>query len=285
MFADVPWWVWGAVVLIALCLLLRAANKGFRRGVRAELIAYLKEKYPAWEVVAEHEDHLELRRDKLDEQMYLHKIYSALAAAKDNSLKEHHKIFQHFLDAIQEHRDLSNRALNLAQDGNQIMPRLVQPDFLTSVARQIKDELPHTPVPATGLCVCYVLDGAESVMYLTKKHLGELGLELAALHARALDNLEKRFPCDIVRQTAKSKAIHVIKTLDSYDAARLLLVPKYLNEGEAIAAAIPDRDTLLLSPVPEDDNWTNLSKMARNAAGDVLLNRPLKVSNGGYELI
>jgi hypothetical protein len=75
--------------------------------------------------------------------------------------------------------------------------------------------------------------------------------------------------------------MNVIKSMDSYDAARLLLVPDYLNPGEELAAMIPDRDTLVLIKVPQNGDWSPLVKLAKVAAGDPLYRRPLRVTSAG----
>ncbi len=271
--------------LIILVLLFRMAAKRERRFLRAEIIAYLKERYPDCTITAEYDDRLEMQRGGGKETMFLDKVYAGVAALKPNTPEARRNVFRRFVDAVREHHETAGRALSLRIEGDFILPRLVTRGFVESMARQIKETPPHRPLSATGLDVVYVLDGEQSVMYLTGKHVSELGLDLEALHARALQNLGKKFPEETLRKILDSKAINVVKSLDSYDAARLLLVPQYLKEGETIAAAVPDRDTLLLAGIPADGNWSGLSKLARVAAGDVLLDRPLRVSSSGIELV
>jgi hypothetical protein len=124
-------------------------------------------------------------------------------------------------------------------------------------------------------------------MYLTSEQIEELGLELTALHELALQNLERVFPAAAVRSVVENKTANTFKMMDSFDATRVLLVPKHLRSGEWIAAAIPDRDSLFLAPVPVDDDWTGMKKVARTPGGTGyrLLDRPLKIGHESVEVM
>ena len=104
-----------------------------------------------------------------------------------------------------------------------------------------------------------------------------------SLHALALENLGRTFGPEPVRKTLSENSITMIKCLDSYDAARLLLLPGYLQPGEALAALVPDRDTLTILPLPGGGNWAPLAELAKSAASDhLLLDRPLRVTCDGF---
>ena len=94
-------------------------------------------------------------------------------------------------------------------------------------------------------------------------------------------NLARTFGRDVVRSVVGSRTINVIKISDSFDAARLLLVPGYLDAGESLVALIPDRDTLALTAAPADGDWAGLRRLARAAAGDPLWTEPLIVTSDG----
>jgi uncharacterized protein YtpQ (UPF0354 family) len=121
-----------------------------------------------------------------------------------------------------------------------------------------------------------------SVAYLSSSQLAELGLDSAAALKIAKENLGRSFDSALVRSTVEKPNLNVVKALDTYDAARLLLVPALLKPGEALAAMIPDRDTLVLAQAPKDDNWDGLTKLARNAAGDPLFRKPILVTSEGF---
>src|SRR5947209_1595671 len=102
-----------------------------------------------------------------------------------------------------------------------------------------------------------VNSGEDTVTYVMGRIADELGLRLKELHDLALENLGKSFDLGVVREVLQEPKLVAIKCLDSYDAARVLLLPRALQPGEAIAALIPDRDTLTLVPIL-GDNWAPL---------------------------
>jgi hypothetical protein len=103
------------------------------------------------------------------------------------------------------------------------------------------------------------------------------------LHERALANLRRSFPALVVRSVAETRQVSAIRAGDSFDATRLLLVPGELQEGEELAALIPDRETLVLAPPPDDGDWGALRKLARTSAASpyTLCDRPLRVTRRG----
>ncbi len=110
-------------------------------------------------------------------------------------------------------------------------------------------------------------------------------LEAAGLHALALENLRKNFPAEAVRKVVEQGEGTALKLGDSYDAARLLLVPEHLRDGEEVAALIPDQDSLVLAPVPGDGDWGRLREGEQMVLGHGhrLLDRPLRVSRTSIE--
>ena len=79
--------------------------------------------------------------------------------------------------------------------------------------------------------------------------------------------------------------LQVFKSEDTYAAARLLLIPEQLVPGQLLAAAIPDRDTLVLAPMPLDGDWRLLKKIAKVPSGEALLEHPVKISREGFQLV
>jgi uncharacterized protein YtpQ (UPF0354 family) len=131
--------------------------------------------------------------------------------------------------------------------------------------------------------VVLVLDSKNSVAYLQTSQLSELGLvDPAAALEVAKENLARSFKGEVVREAIEKNNLVVGKSADTYDAARLLLVPAHLKQGETLAAMIPDRDTLVLTRIPADDNWAGLTKLAKTAAGDPLFRKPIVVTAHGF---
>jgi hypothetical protein len=121
---------------------------------------------------------------------------------------------------------------------------------------------------------------------LTEGQREELGLDLDSLHRRALENLARTFAPHGVRAVIDERSLVTVKSGDSYDAARLLLVGRHLGEGEAVLAAIPDRDSLVLIPLPDDESdLSTLAKLAKTRGGArPICNQLLKVTKDGITL-
>src|SRR2546430_11731574 len=62
------------------------------------------------------------------------------------------------------------------------------------------------------------------------------GVQTCALPISTLSRKE-------IRRALSGRELVTIKFMDTFDAARLLLVPEALEAGEALAAIVPDRDT------------------------------------------
>ncbi len=114
--------------------------------------------------------------------------------------------------------------------------------------------------------------------------MASLGMDETALHSRAIDNLSRLWPVEATRQAVENRGVVVTKAHDSYDAARLLLLPERLRDQEEVAAQIPDRDTLVVAPVPADGDWSRLDRLARSTAGPELFAGALRVSAAGIRV-
>lgn len=282
---DIPWWVWliGGVVLIYL--ILRSARTSFRRSVREQAIAYLAREHPDVEVIDENERFLTVRSGDFDEgQLYLPNLYLAIVESKKHTPEDREDLFDKFIGGPVHDSKLMARPLSLDTHGDRVMPRIIPADALDAL--QERDDTPHTPLDVAELHVAYVLDYEHTAAYLTEGQREELDLDLASLHQRALENLAKTFAPDAVRVVVDKRSLVTVKSADSYDAARLLLVAQHLREGESVLAAIPDRDSLALIPEPDDDtDLSKLRKLAKTPGGDRLIcDQLLKVTKDGITL-
>lgn len=276
-----PWWGWLLVAVVGLFLLARFALASWRKKIRTEYVAYLREKFTDLEVVSAGEDRLRLKSSSFGEvDAYLHNLYHQAAQA-GTTPEARRPVFERFTGALQDHAK-SMEPLSLAADGDKILARLAPPPFMAGLPAGVG--LPQRPLGNTGLVVLYVVDRPNSVLYLTDKHLEELGLGAEAVHERALANLRRLFPADAIRKAAASAGMTMFKVGDGHDATRLLAVPEQLEEGEVLAAMIPDQDTLILGPPPKDGSWAAYRKLCVPGGGKPLLDRPLRVTREGVEL-
>ena len=279
-----PWWLWLVAAAVLVVLLLKTARSAWRRSVRAELLALLKEKHPDVQVLEERESTLELQMPgDTRGTLNLDNLYEGLAMGTPTA-EERHQAIASFAEGCLRQVAEMNAPLRLDTHGDRLLPRLMPEAMLRQAPGG--EALPHTPSGIPGLMTTYVLDSEMSVMYLTDSHRRELDLELPALHERALANLRRTFPALVVGESVEQQKVSVMKAGDTFDATRLLLVPEQLQDGEALAAAIPDRETLVLAPLPPDGAWDPLRKVARSPASPyTLLDRPLVVRRSGFELV
>jgi uncharacterized protein YtpQ (UPF0354 family) len=277
---DLPLWFVFLVAFLLFYVLPRAAGKTFRRRVRMELIAYMKENLPNVKVAEETELALELRVDGDREvQLNLHKVYMAVASLRPHTPAARRKVFEKFTDMLRnptEHDDIS-----LATHGDRILPRIVNTAFLNSLPD--KADLPHRPLGFTGLEVAYVFDSEHHVAYITRDAADDLGLDDRELHNRALTNLRKLFQPELIANArGDNGSITILESGDGHDVTRLLLVSEHLNEGEVLAAVLPSRDTLILAPAPANDDWSTFNGLATTSP-DALSDRALKITHHSIE--
>jgi hypothetical protein len=169
-------------------------------------------------------------------------------------------------------------------DRGKVLPRLVTAEFVGRA--NANNDLPHRPLGETGLFVAYVEDGENAVRFVMGPLVEEVGLDEDGLYRLSLENLGQTFSFAALRESQPDLGITTVKCGDSFDAARLLLIPQDLRPGEAVVALVPDRDTLTLTSVPADGNWAPLVELAKIPDSEhLLLDRPLKVTSAGFEVM
>jgi hypothetical protein len=274
-----PLWAWVIAGVLVLVGLFRVAQASFRRDVQDQFLVYLRTHHPEWSASASGRDAIVVRLEVIGEStMHLDRLFREIMAAHVKTFDERSPVFQRFAETLAQHaRDATP---SLDRDGERILPRLVPADSLATLSEQVC----HTAHPQTGLLVVYVLDSPSSVTYVNEDMRTALGLSLAELHARALENLRPRFPDAVVRDVLATGQMAAVKTQDTYDAARALLIPQLLGADEKVVVAIPDRDTLVILPYPVDSDLTAIRELARVTSGPALLGRPLVVTRQGFQL-
>jgi len=271
-------WLWILAALTIIITVLSVARSAFRRGVREELIRYLKEHRPSWTLLKELPAALILKAEGVDEIRFnLQNLYLRAAGIPDSNPHNRLPVYEQSLAALEEGLALQHPSME--KHGDKLLPRLVQSSFLAAIPQLVRRGLQGTP-----LHVAYVFNGQHGVSYLTQDHLKDLGLTAEEVDARALQNLRALVAEDMVRGALKGN-LNVVKTGDTFDAARLLVIPSLLKDGEEVAAAVSDRDTLAVAPVPADGNWSALHQLARKNVGPMLLDVPLRVTKDGFETV
>ena len=277
---GLPWWAWVVAVLLALVALLKYSNNRFRDDLRREFVSYLNVRRPDIKVVRESRQSLALQNEDGSDigVLYLHRLYREAAGIPAADPGANREVFQRLFKALEEGREAS--ALDPERDRERVRLRLLPESRLRALREQTRVDIPSRSV-VDGLFAVIVLDNENSVAYANADHLRELGLDFDAALALATDNLASASIAEPLRNTLEKSTVSVLKSLDTYDASRLLAVPRLLAEGESVAALIPDRDTLVLAPLPADGDWSRLQKLARNAAGEPLWTKPVLVTPQG----
>jgi hypothetical protein len=271
---EVNWFA--AQPLATLLLAATTALAPPRSDLARDLVAFLKANGVDAKVVEQTEDDLVLDTGTDRQRIALENLEAYIAndiSAGANPAEARTQVFRKYLGALKQ---VGQRPLTMAHDGDRIMPRLLLIGSLPP------EKIVHAgKIGETGLELTYVLDSESSVTFLNASGVKTLGLDDASLRALAMTNLGRTLPPDSIRKMIESGSVNMIKMLDGFDAARLLLVQATLKKGESIAAIVPDRDTLLLVPVPVNGDWSTLRDMAKVPPGDAahaLLTRPLLVS-------
>ena len=278
-------WLLGLGLLLGLLAFLAvSALASFRRSVRQLVRDALREQLPGAQVVRETARALELRfPDGTSGTLGLANLYTGIASGPRDEAARRGAVSAFVNGALSGLLE-ANKPLSLSAHGERLMPRLAEAAFASDAASQGKP-LVQRPTAVPGLVTLYVLDSEEAVMYLGEERLAELGIDAEALHARAMANLGRRSIAEIVRGVVERKQVATVEIGDTFDATRLLLVPDALREGEELVAVVPDRETLGLLPVPADEAWTPVRKLARSPASPYrLIAQPLRVTRSGFEI-
>lgn len=280
---SIPVWGWVSIVVLALLGLFINSWFHWRRSVRSRFRAHLQANVPGLEVVSESLTTLRIRLNDTESQFNLQGLFSRLVREKVRDESEEEKaVFDDVANTLKE--SISDLLLDPQRDRERIMARLQPPDFVNEL--QGKGSFPNRHIAELGLSVFYVVDSEHSVRYLDSDGQSQLGLSDQQLFDLAIENLRRITPRELIRDVFEKKAVIAVKSGDTMDAARILTIPGYLDEGEIVAACIPDRDTMFLVAASETTDWDSFVNIARNGDSRYrLLSRPVCVTSGGFELM
>lgn len=279
---HIPFWAWAVLAVGVLVVAARLAARAWRAGVRKEFVAYLRERAPDIELLEVREYELSVKVGDHPCAMRLDRLYEECGRVP-NQRAARQPLFDVMVRSAREWP--GERVITPERDRPRLRPRLVHEAKLAAMKAETGDRLVALPFGVPGLFVVLVLDAEASVAYVVDEILASLELTPEEALALARDNLAASSPRPLVRTALQEGSLQVMKSGDTYDAARLLLVPGCLEDGEEVAAAVPDRDTLLVTRVPDDGDWSKLRKLARAAAGEPLWREPLRVTRVGISSV
>jgi uncharacterized protein YtpQ (UPF0354 family) len=274
------WWMWAIIFIVLLQYVFSLVNRSWKAMIRKEIITYIREKHPEIEIVSEKKKAIVVKFGDEQAEGLLGKIYDS--CAKSRSPEARQAIYEEYITALKD-GPKNNETISLETHGSKIMPRLITQKSLEKLCRV--DEIPNRPFACTDLLIVYVLDYQQSVVYISAKQLMQMGIHEDQLYEIAIANIEKTFPAQAIKNVLEKQTLSAIKMMDSYDAARILALPKFLPEGVEVVALIPDKDILAVTTVPVDGDWNKLKKLARTPSGKPLCENPLIVSRNGFRVI
>ena len=289
------WWGWagcGAAGLIAIVALLFGARRSWRASVRQELVDHLRRTAPELAITAIHPDRLELAVPgavpDAGATFYLARLYQRIAELPAGDTPELRAGRAAVYDTIVATIRDGATGLAVARRRRRASQRDAAtghrpPPWRACAARSRRRQGAAVAAVRRGRPVDRVRAGLRGVRRLpdwrparrAEAHPGRGARSSAAPTSPAPSAATWSGP------RSASRDINVVKSCDSFDAARLLLVPGYLDAGESLVALIPDRDTLVLTAPPDDGDWDGLRKLARAADGDPLWAEPLIVTSAG----
>jgi hypothetical protein len=283
-------WVWVVVIVVAFIVLrARALYTRFRRmcrGVREELTQYLQSRYPDAQVLREEKDNLVVRMPGGEERVWeMEDVYVEVARLPGMGAdpQDRSRVYEQAVRVLFPPEPITG-PLQLEAHGASIKPRLVRAQ---DGGEPLPDGAVRTTVPGLPLAEVYVLDRPGDMRYLTERDASDLGLDPEELRRVALENLRKQFPREMVATALEGEG-SAVQLNDSFDAARLLLVPECLEPGQEVLALAPHRDMLVLMPAELAEDPENLNegmKLLGCENHPPLLDRPVRVTPEGFQLV
>lgn len=270
-------------VLLCINLLRRRRNMNLSdEQIQQEVVDHLARTLPGLSLAENKPGEIKLRNASGEEAtMFMDNLIPAVRASRGRP-RDRARIYDEFTRPLARYAGVTQEA-PIGSQTDRIMPRLVHREYLDNMgpAGPVHRRLGESP-----LHVAYVLDEEASVRFLVERDLADLGMTIDQVDALAMKNFRPRLPekafRDIMERAGKAT---IISEGDSYDASRLLLMMDRLGPGEALAVAVPDRDTLVVVPNPSEGAWPALEKVAAEPRSSrVILSRPLRVTSTGIEV-
>jgi hypothetical protein len=292
--SGIPTWLWVTAVILAIPIvaiwLFVSRFRKMCRTVRLEIGEYLKQNLPELEVVREQQGNLVLRNREGAENVWeMADIYTAVGRlpgmGRDPQARA--RVYEQAVRLLLNPGPDRSQPLSLATHGDQIKLHLVSPEVVRQNAPP--SGVPSTPIPGLGgLLAVYVLELPDGLCYLSEKDRNLLGIDVEELHRLALENLRRDFPRQMVDEVRAGGNPTAIQFQDCFNAARLLVIPGFLQGEEELIVLAPHRDMLLLLPAALGQDSNKLKEALETLKCDEhppLLDRPVRVTHNGFEII
>ena len=268
-------------VLVVIILTVRSFYSRFRgmcRRVREDLTQRVQAEIPGVMEVREHLGNLVLRMEDGSERVWeMTDVYAEMARVPgmgaDPQARE--AVYQRALTQLRTFRFTDGR----------VRPQLVP---LSAIQADANGTL-YTEIPGLPLAAIYVRADPAGPVVLTRENAPGAAADLAETHRQSLEALRSDFPRDALASALDGGSGSALQLADGYDAARLLLLPGSLPDGEAVVALVPHRDMLLLLPDAMREDPEKLQEGMRMLSEDhghpPLLQQPVRVTPDGFALV
>lgn len=249
-----------------------------------EFIAVYREKLPDETLGELAPESLEWKKsDGSSHRIMLHKVFDSVARLPKNTLKTRREIYEHFIESAFSGEAMPEKFSD--EYRARVLPAIRMRGYLEYVRKQIPGEVPHRAL-SKDLVATYVIDFPDRTAHILAPQAEDLGLDEAGLWELAMTNLRPKLSREKFREMFEERNQHIAAATcpDGHAAARLLLARDFLEEGEEIAAVVPDGGMLILPPVPPDNNWNPIRQMA-SEADRTGFSRPFWVRAGRLDLM
>lgn len=243
--------------------------------VREDFLSCLRQSQPTFEILECSDEELKFRESILGEGLLrFASLYQAIANLDPCTEAARADVFEGRCGALAE----SRQPFSFSTQGDQVLPRLLSAEESKGALRR--------PLAGTALFIGYVVNREHSMAMLREESAASLGIDPDELHQRALSNLAPAATpiADAVREVLEGGGSVAFLDMTHTAATCALLIPGCLREGEAIGIAIPDRESLILAPVPDDGDWSSLAEVPPGeGAGHLISDVPFRVTAAGFE--
>jgi hypothetical protein len=286
---GIPWWGWLIAALVGVFVLYRIALKAMSRMFRSISRRYLTNILQVLDADVTLGDGplnrlrgtLQGRAIDLDLEPYFAAMTEALST---HPFREQMAVFGFLESSLPDHGPL----VSVERHRPWIRPKLITGDDL--LTRQQVAPLPSTPLGDTGLQVIYMVAGENAPLSfaVTAEQMSQLGFaDAAELHQHAADQLIPHTPREAIDNVLQRGEASALGMHDGFVAARVLAVQNMLGPDDSLVALIPDPDSCVLLPVPEDNDWSAIHESARIPLhdGKMLINQPVLVRHDAIQLV
>jgi len=211
------------------------------------------------------------KADDSTHELSLGKIFHDVALLAKNNRRTRDEIYQAFITAMHGSGPMPDKLS--PEYHSRVLPAIRTRGYLDQVRKSLNTEVPYRDLNGelhSEYIIAYSVDFPTTVAHVAERQAEELELDEAGLYEISMQNLREFLPRAAFRQIFDEMAEpQMLPCEDGHARARMLVIGEYLEAGEEVAVVIPDGAMLFLLPIPPNNNWNPLRKLAEesNATG------------------